>query len=66
MMWCLYLCNEDHEDIPFECSKDGKVYYWTIGAAPPEYATVLQHDVESLVVAKQWLVQEGYTLNEES
>ena len=60
MKWHCFICTEIHEDIPFEATKDGQTYYWTIGAELPEYPYILTHEVSNVVEARAWLISEGY------
>jgi len=62
MKWFTYMCSQKHEDTPFEATKDGKVFWWTIAVELPSYPYVEWATVLTLSEARQHWLDEGYAL----
>lgn len=61
-MWKTYICNEEHGDTPFEATKDGQTFWWTIAVQLPSYPYVEWATVLTLADARAHWQSEGYTL----
>jgi hypothetical protein len=62
MKWVTYICDEQHDDIPFLATKDAAMFYWTIAVDLPSYPTVAHYPVLDLSEAKAYWENMGYKL----
>lgn len=64
MKWFTYICSEKHDDTPFEATKGGETYWWTISVDLPQYDCVEWASVSTLSEAKQYWLNAGYAFVE--
>ncbi len=62
MKWFTYMCDQNHEDTPYEATKEGQTFWWSIAIELPAYPYVEWATTLTLSEAKKHWISEGYTL----